>query len=269
MKLKPASRALKILSLIILSSLLSGCIEWFRIYQTYLQLNEFDRYFSVAVKQDFTLHFNQPRITSNDFINLTKLYPSENLPTPNNGRQWRYWFCKVNAQQEIIHPEIKFFTDLRLNQENQLHDWSFSTLFLQIAPAQFLEVSLRSLAGAEISEEKQQLKAKTILTPTISAELPLKSEVLRHFGEPISIEDNADHEVYRYFFKLLTTRIEKGYEGNALNEIKLSFDKKNQRLFNMAGNFAGLKIAIDYRNFLAPNTTEHSAKLTTSSNASD
>jgi hypothetical protein len=74
--------------------------------------------------------------------------------------------------------------------------------------------------------------------------------VLAVLGEPISIKDEPELDVYMYNFKLDTPRIEEGYEKNALNEVKLSFDKKNQDLVIMAGNFAGLKIAIDYRKFM-------------------
>ncbi len=35
-----------------------------------------------------------------------------------------------------------------------------------------------------------------------------------------------------------------------MNEVKISFDKKTQELVRMAGRFAGLKVAINYRKFL-------------------
>ena len=128
--------------------------------------------------------------------------------------------------------------------------WSFSSLFLAIAPPKFLEVSLRSIGGAEIDKEKQQLKANSALLDKIAEDLPKKPAVLAQLGEPFSIRDEGELEVYTYRFLLETHHIEQGYEDRALNEVKISFDKKTQELVRMAGRFAGLKVSINYRKFL-------------------
>jgi len=232
--------------LLILALSLSGCIYWIRAYQTYLQMNEFDRHFSIVSKDDFTLQFKDPILYSKDFVSLSRLYASEDTPTP-EGRRWRYWFRKVDGNQKIITPEVKFYTDLNFNQEKRITAWSFSSLFLQIAPPKFLEVSLRSIGGAEIDEEKQQLRANTDLLGKISEDLPKKATVLARLGEPLEIKKEAEQEIYIYHFLLQTTHIDKGYEDRALNEVKLSFDKKNQELIKMSARFAGLKVSIDYR----------------------
>lgn len=234
-----------------MSALLSGCLHWVRAYQTYLQMNEFDRYFSIAVADDFTLQFKEPTLYSQDFVDLARLYPTDDTPTAEGGRHWRYWFRKVDANNQRIQPETRFYADMVFNRDKQLVAWSFSSLFLQIAPPQFLEVSLRSLAGGQIDEEKKQLKANTGQVGKITAELPKQAEVLAKLGEPLKIKDEPEQEIYVYRFLLDTPRIEPGFEANALNEVKLSFDKKHHELFNMAGNFAGLKVSIDYRKFLA------------------
>ncbi len=244
------NRRLRTFCLLVLAMSMTGCLYWLRAYQTYLQMNEFDRYFSVAVTDDFTLQFKEPLLYSHDFVALAKLYPSDDTATTTGGRHWRYWFRKVDADKKLVLPEIKFYSDLLFNQEKRLIAWSFSSLFLQIAPPQFLEVSLRSIAGANIDKEKKQLKANTDLLDKISAALPKKAIVLAQLGAPLEIRDEPEQEIYIYHFLLDTPRVEAGYENNALNEVKLSFDKKNHELFNMAGNFAGLKIAIDYRTFL-------------------
>jgi hypothetical protein len=243
-------RGLRLLGLLTLTASLTGCLYWLRAYQTYLQLDEFDRYFNVVVADDFTLQFKDPTLYSEDFVALSKLYPSEDNRTQSGGRLWRYWFRKVDKDRHIIKPEINFYTDLTFNAQKKLTDWSFSPLFLQIAPPEFLEISLRSIAGAHIDKENKKLQANTDSVGKISADLPKKSAVLARLGAPLDIKDEPEQDVYIYHFLLDTHRIEAGYEANALNEVKLSFDKKNQRLFNMAGNFAGLKVSIDYRKFL-------------------
>lgn len=249
MQTETIKRLVRGIILLILAASLSGCVYWIRAYQTYLQMDEFDRYFNVVVNDEFTLQFKKPILYSQDFVSLSKLYASDDSPT-NEGRRWRYWFRKIDGDKKIIIPEVKFYSDLNFNKENRLIAWSFSPLFLQIAPPRFLEISLRSIAGADIDKEKRQLKAKTDLMGKISEDLPKKSTVLAKLGEPFEIKIEKDREIYVYHFLLDTHHIEEGYEDNALNVVKLSFDKETHELFNMAGNFAGLKVSINYRNFL-------------------
>jgi hypothetical protein len=132
------------LMLLIAALSLSGCIYWIHAYQTYLQMGEFDQYFSFSVSKDgdFTLNFKEPVLLSEDFVSLSKLYASEDTPTKEGGRHWRYWFMKLDAKGKIIKPEIKFYSDLYFNQDRKITSWSFSPLFLQIAPQNFLEASL-------------------------------------------------------------------------------------------------------------------------------
>jgi hypothetical protein len=242
-------RSLRVIFLLILAGSLSGCIYWIRAYQVYLQMDEFDRHFSVESSDEFTLHFKDPILYSKDFVSLSKLYASQDDPTP-EGRRWRYWFRKVDGNNVLIKPEIKFYTDLNFNKENRLIAWSFSPLFLSIAPPKFLEASLRSIGGAEIDKDKRQLRANSALLDKISDDLPRKPAVMAQLGEPFAITDEGEYEVYTYRFLLETHHIEEGYEDRALNEVKISFDKKTQELVRMAGRFAGLKVSINYRKFL-------------------
>ncbi|MDD1627727.1 MAG: hypothetical protein LUQ26_09695 [Methylococcaceae bacterium] len=239
----------RILCLLVLTCSLSGCIYWIRAYQTYLQMDEFDRYFTIVTTDEFTLQFKEPILYSKDFVSLSRLYASEDDPTL-EGRRWRYWFRKVDANNKMIVPEVKFYSDLTFNKEERIIAWSFSSLFLQIAPPKFLEVSLRSIGGAEIDTEKQQLRANSKLIDKITEDLPKKPAVLSQLGEPLEIKDEGDIEVYMYHFLLETHHIEKGYEDRALSEVKISFDKKTQELIRMSGRFAGLKVSINYRKFL-------------------
>jgi hypothetical protein len=237
------------LCLLVLTCSLSGCIYWIRAYQTYLQMDEFDRYFTIVTTDEFTLQFKEPILYSKDFVSLSRLYASEDDPTL-EGRRWRYWFRKVDANNKMIVPEVKFYSDLTFNKEEKIIAWSFSSLFLQIAPPKFLEVSLRSIGGAEIDTEKQQLRANSKLIDKIAEDLPKKPAVLSQLGQPLEIKDEGDIEVYMYHFLLETHHIEKGYEDRALSEVKISFDKKTQELIRMSGRFAGLKVSINYRKFL-------------------
>ncbi|WP_305908797.1 hypothetical protein Q9L42_008880 [Methylomarinum sp. Ch1-1] len=231
-----------------LLSTMTGCFYWWRAYQTYLQMDEFDEHFAISVKDDFTVHFKDPILFSEDFVSLAKLHPSA-TETTGDGSLWRYRFRKVDEQGSIMRPEIKFSFALVFNRENRIVAWIFSPLFLQIAPPEFLELSFRSLGGAEINQGKRQLKVDTEHVQKIKADLPLKSVVVAQLGEPLEIEDQGEQEVYRYHFKLEAYDVEEGYEDRTLSEVKLTFDKQSQALVKMSGRFAGLKISINYRKY--------------------
>lgn len=231
-----------------LLSTMTGCLHWLHAYQTYLQMDEFDRYFAVKSGQDFTVHFNQPKLFSEDFVSLAKLHASSEEKT-DEGKRWRYWFRKIDKENKLIAPEVSFYLDLAFNKEDKITDWTFSNLFLQIAPPEFLEASFRSLGGAEINEEKKQLRAKADQMEKIAALLPKKAAVIKQLGEPLEITDEDKQEVYLYHFRLDAKEIEEGYEDRALSEVRLMFDKSTSELIKMSGRFAGLKISINYRNF--------------------
>lgn len=247
--MKTINRKFRLIGLLIAVLLLSGCMYWVRAYQTYLQMDDFDKHFSFSVTKegDFTLHFKEPILFSEDFVSLSKLYPSEDTPTKDGGRHWRYWFRKLDAKNQIIKPEIKFYSDLYFNKEKKITAWSFSSLFLQIAPQKFLEASLRAIGGGKIDKEKRQLRANPEGLEKVSAQLPKKPAVLAQLGAPLTITDEVDKEIYFYRFLLETPRIEEGYEDRVFNEVKITFDKKTQDLIRMSGRFAGLKASINYR----------------------
>lgn len=235
--------------IIFLISTLTGCFYWVRAYQTYLQMDEFDKHFTITAGNEFQLNFNDPKLYNDDFVSLSKLQPSDKS-TIETGEVWHYWFRKVDLQGNTIKPEIKFYFDLSFNQQEMLTQWVFSQLFLQIAPAEFLEISIRSIAGAEINQGKRQLKANTDLIEKIEADLPQKAQVIAQLGEPLAIEHEENKDVYLYHFKLESQGIEEGYEDRALSVVKLSFDKQTDELIKMSGRFIGLKISINYQKFV-------------------
>ncbi|WP_445371517.1 hypothetical protein ACH518_21080 [Methylomonas sp. HW2-6] len=246
--MKTFSRVLRWLLAFTLLSTMTGCLHWLHAYQTYLQMDEFDRYFSVVSKDDFTVHFKKPKLFSEDFVSLAKLHASSEEQTA-DGKRWRYWFRKIDKDGKQVAPEISFYLDLAFNKEDKITDWTFSNLFLQIAPPEFLEASFRSLGGAEINEEKKQLKAKADQLEKIAALLPKKSVVVKQLGEPLEITQEDKQEVYLYHFRLEAKEIEEGYEDRALSEVRLMFDKQTAEMVKMSGRFAGLKISINYRDY--------------------
>lgn len=249
MKNITTARFYRLVIILLLISSLTGCIYWLRAYQTYLQLDDFDRYFVVQDDNIFALHFNHPILYNYDLVSLSKLQPS-NIKTINNGSRWRYTFRKVDKAQKLIQPELSFFFDLDFNSDHRVTTWTFSPLFLQIAPPKFLEVSLRSLAGGNIDKTNRRLHANANAISKISAALPQKATVIAQLGEPVEIKTEAEQEIYSYNFLLDTHDIEPGYEDRALSVVKLTFDKSSHELIRMAGRFAGLKISINYRKFL-------------------
>ncbi len=237
------------LGLLLIVSTLSGCFYWIRVYQTYSQMDEFDENFSITAGDVFNLNFKEPKLYSDDFISLLKVQPSTKSGTELD-RQWRYLFKKIDIDNNIIKPEISFYFNLSFNSKDRLKQWTLSSLFLHIAPAKFLEVSIRSIAGAEINKTTRQLKADTDSFEKISTDLPQKKQILSQLGEPIEIKDKEENEVYLYHFSLQTDEVEDGYQDRALNKVELTFDKKTDELIKMSGRFVGLKVSIKYRNYL-------------------
>ena len=248
------------LRLVLVFSLLlsmTGCLEWIHAWQTYLQMREFDQYFSSTAQDEFTIHFKKPKLLTDDFVALARLRPSTEKVSADGRKHWRYLFRKVDKDNALVQPEISFYCDLSFDQENRVNDWLFSKMFLQIAPAEFLEASFRSLGSGEINEDKKQLKTKAAVTEKVAADLPQKSVVLKHLGEPLDIKDEEKWQIYRYQFILDAHEIEEGYEDRAISEVRLMFDHKTNELVKMSGRFAGLKISINYRDFLEDKDQDH------------
>ncbi len=241
-------KSIRFICLVLIASTLTGCAYWWRAYKTYQQMGEFDKYFSIVAKDDFTLLFKEPIMLSEDFVSLARLRPTEESSKP-EGKHWRYWFRKIDGYKKVIQPEIKFYSDLNFNKEDKISTWTFSSLFLEIAPPKFLEASIRSIGGAEINKDKMQLKGNTDAVEKIAGELPKKPAVVAKLGQPFEIKKEKDKEIYVYRFMLDTKTVDEGYEDRAMSEVKLSFDNKTQELVRMAGRFAGLKISINYRKF--------------------
>lgn len=252
---KKLGRFLRWLLIIGALGTMTGCLEWLHAYQTYQQMDEFDRYFAVTSNEDFTVHFKKPKLLSDDFVALGKLRASSEEKI-GDSKKWRYWFRKIDKDGKQIAPEISFYLQMVFDKEDKITEWTFSNLFLQIAPPEFLEASFRSLGGAEINEEKQQLRAKTDQMEKIAAKLPKKATVIEKLGEPLEIENKDQQEIYKYHFHLDARRVKEGYEDRTLSEVKLTFDKATSELIKMSGRFAGLKISINYKNFQESEETQ-------------
>jgi hypothetical protein len=231
------------------ASLLSGCVYW-RLYQTKLQLNNFDQFFTIEVSDKFTWHFKEPLLFSEDFLYLSKLQASDTFFV-DQGKLWRYRFIKVDEQNKPVAPEVEFFFDLNFNHTDRLTDWTLSPLFLKIAPPEFLEVSLRSVGGAEINREKNQIKADADSVAKITAEFPKKAEVLAHLGNPLQVKRQDKLQIWIYHFTLQTPWVEAGYEDRVATQIRLMFNENSDELVKMAAQIVGVKIAIDYRKYIA------------------
>jgi outer membrane protein assembly factor BamE (lipoprotein component of BamABCDE complex) len=241
------STTLRVILIMLLTGTLTGCLYWMRAFQTYLQLSEFDKNFVINDHDTFEVHFNAPILYHEDFVKLSKLEPTSKKVSQKTER-WRYLFRKVDKHKKPVSPELSFFFDLEFNQQKRIATWVFSPLFLEIAPPKFLEASLRSLAGGKIDKEKRQLKANSHIK--ITAKLPQKKTVIARLGKPIKIDNEVEQDVYYYHFLLETPMIEKGYEERALSIVKLTFSQNTHELTQMAGRFAGLKIAIKYQRYL-------------------
>lgn len=230
-----------------LLALLSGCV-WLRLLDTQRQISEFDRHFHVESGEHFVLHFLHPKLYSEDFVTLSGVKPSLVSPLA-EGQRWRLHFRKIDAQKKITVAANGLTFDLTFNPADLLIRWDFPPEFLAIAPAEFLEASLRSLGKAKINEHKRQLSADASTLPKLNNALPEVSHVTRTLGEPLEVENRPDGQLYVYRYLLDGEAVDEDHEKNREAVAKLLFDPVTHRLLKMSGRFAGLKISIDYRRF--------------------
>ncbi|MBT7108672.1 MAG: hypothetical protein HN942_06405, partial [Methylococcales bacterium] len=83
-----------------LLSSLTGCV-WWRLYQVYNQMAEFDEHFSVQHDQSFTLLFKDPVVYSEDFVFLAKLQPTQK-GVHQGVHRWDYFFQKVDQNNQSV-----------------------------------------------------------------------------------------------------------------------------------------------------------------------
>lgn len=237
----------KFILLLFLMFSLTGCV-WLRLLEFRSQLGEFDDYFVTKINgEGFTLNFREPVLFSDDLIYLSKLEPSEKSKLQDT-EYWLYDFKKVNANGRPVSPEVDIVFRLGFDSEKMMNSWTFSPIFLAMAPPQFLEMSLRGLGSSKIFRSKRQVKATFDTLPKLKVGLPLKQDIIQNLGDPVEIiEENVGQQRYIYHFMLDTDYVEKGYEDRRFMEMRLDFANDSGKLLKMWSKFVGMKISIDYR----------------------
>ncbi len=232
---------------LILMLVLSGCV-YLRLLKFKHQLVKFDEFFRVEVTDRFTLHFLKPMLFAKDFIHLSKFQPSRKHPLP-NGERWNYIFYKIDPDGNVSIPHVSVVFEMVFNEKKRLRSFTLSPIFLAMTPPEFLKISLRSLGTAKVDKKKRQVRADSASLPKTQLELPKRDTIVNVLGLPFDIQDQEDgSQLYLYHFRLETSGYQPKYEERRLAVAKLYFDPDTGELLKMWGRFAGLKIAIDYRN---------------------
>ncbi|WP_156912819.1 hypothetical protein [Methylocaldum szegediense] len=224
---------------------LSGCV-WLRLLEAKNQLADFDRNVRVSIDEGyFHLDFLNPVLLSEDFRYLTKLHPSriEKLPA---GYRWSVDFRQMDTGDR---PGRTIIFRMTFNQENKLSGWDFSPVFLELAPATFLEASIRSLGKGKVDEGRRQLKVAAGDLPKLAAAPPNRKRILEVLGPPAEESTKDGMKVYTYRFEAEAAPVEVGqdYEKRRVAVAKLYFNPVTDDLIRMSSRFVGLKLAIDYR----------------------
>lgn len=243
-----AFKRLPILSVALLLILgLSGCV-WLRLLELKSQLADFDHHVRVEVAdRHFILHLLKPVVTSEDFLYLTKLHPTRRETLPQGHRDYLVFHFDPAATKHQATKTISY--TLSFDAEQKLTDFDFSPLFLEIAPPAFLEASIRALGSGKVDQGKKQLKVDPEHLPKLTAQLPHRKDVLNAMGPPAEDFVYEGLRILLYRFKADAEPVEPEYEKRRLAEAKLFFDPATDELVRLAGKFAGLKLAVDYRKF--------------------
>ena len=234
---------------------LAGCV-YLRLLEVKNQLQDFDRYFRVEIKDQWFVQFLHPVMLSGDFTYLTELEPTriEHLA---GGERWIVDFHKLDASERIASPRKTLTFTMQFNRENKLSRFGFSPLFLAIAPPTFLEASIRSMGKGSVDTGHRQLRVDPQDLPKIKARLPTHATIIATFGPPL-LETSEGQEQRVYYRFIADTRPVRGNTGaNRLAEVRVSFDKATGELTRMMGKFVGLKLRINYRALLEPSDQLH------------
>ena len=236
---------LRFFILLLLMFSLSGCV-YLRLLEFKNQFSSFDTLFKVETHDHFILHMNEPVLKRGDLTYLSKLEPTHTNSVV-SGERTTYVLQQLDKENQIKQAGVEIVFEMGFNQQGLMDEWSFSPIFLAIAPAEFLELSLRSLGTAEIFKAKRQVKADLSQVEKLQAPLPTRQTIIDTLGEPLSITERQDAQRYLYHFKLDSTSTGKKLEVRKLTVVKLDFDKNTHEMVKMSGRFAGMKISIDYR----------------------
>lgn len=226
---------------------LSGCV-WLRMLELKAQLSHFDENFKVDSSRNFSLHFLNPVLFSDDYLTLAKVQPSEKEAAP-DGKRWRQVFSKINAAGQKETGADVVFT-LQFDHNDRLTSWDFSPVFLAMIPPKFLEASLRSLGKGNVDRGKQQLRVNAEDLPKVDAKPPNRDQILSILGEPAekTLENGLKLHIYR--FRADTPATESGYEDRRNASAKLFYDPKTNELQKVTARFLGLKFSVDFRKML-------------------
>ena len=238
----PLSRLL----LLAMMLMLSGCV-WLRLLEIKNQLADFDENVRIEVAdQHFIVHLLKPVLFSDDFVYLSKLRPSRIEKEPQGSYRWYLDFHMDPTRTPEQKTKIVSFI-MTYNAEHRLAAFDFSPLFVEMAPPQFLEASIRSLGVGKVDQGKKQLKVDPEDLPKLTAKLPKTADITKVMGPPYQEGRDDGMKVLLYRFKAASQPVDKEYEERRIAEAYLYFDPAKDELVRLRGKFAGLKLSIDYR----------------------
>lgn len=225
----------------------SGCV-YLRLLTFKNQLKEFDRYFEVEVDQHYTLHFKKPILYSKDIRYLAKIDASRKEEHPEK-KTWTYVFQKVIEDNQVQKEKPLTFT-FRFNQKDKLNSISLSPIFLYIVPEDFLTLSFRSLGSAEVDTKKRRVYGDSEVYSEQVLRPPKRDKILKGLGIPSSIETGNDHVILKYTYGLVGGDDLGQDQNKGKADVNLKFDPETDELIHMKGNFAGMKLSINYEKLI-------------------
>lgn len=161
--------------------------------------------------------------------------------------RWTVDFHKLGAHGRVELPKKTLSFLMDFNAEQKLSGFAFSPLFLAMAPAEFLEASIRSLGKGSVDTGHRQLRVDPRDLPTIHARLPTRGVIHGIFGRPFSQAKDSEGTRYVYRFLADVRPLTASAEAKRMAEVRLQFQGKEETLAQMQGKFVGLKLRIDYR----------------------
>lgn len=227
--------------LLLLTLGMQGCV-WLRLLEVKNQLTEFDQHFRVDTQQGFQLRFLEPVLYGSDLTGLARMDPTHKSNHP-AGQEWEFYFAKEPILDDPQPQDLQLYCTI--NPAEKVQALRLAPIFLQLAPARFLEHSIRSLASANVDARKRHLHADTKTLAQAELKPPTYDHLLSKLGTPHFDKFQGEKWIVSYYYRLQSnTAIQ---EEKTQAEVHLFFDQETRRLNRFRAQFARLKLSVNYR----------------------
>ena len=136
------------------------------------------------------------------------------------------------------------------NEQKRIYQFKFHEIFLQLVPAEFIELSLRSLGNAKIDQRDRRVDANPAVWYGKNLKAPLSTTIIPKLGEPAKEEILEPNRTVVYKYRLVVPEKSNIAEEKRMAEVSLAFNRQSNELAKMIIRFAGMKLSVNYQKLI-------------------